>query len=106
MPNNYWKECVECALEDAMINATEKQIEIITEVVEGSFENYSMHMGYDCIPNPSDQTIKDLKKRLDDKDEISRREMAMQEREADMRAERLKNRIYDLQEKLREAEDA
>ena len=49
---DYWKECISEAFEDAGITATDQQIEIVAEWVEGAHENYGMAMGHDCIPNP------------------------------------------------------
>lgn len=43
---NYWRECVEVALEEAGIKASEEQIQIITDTVEGGFENYGMAHGH------------------------------------------------------------
>ena len=53
---DYWKEAVECALEDAGIVATEQQIKSVTETIEGSFENYGM-----AYPTPSNPLIGELK---------------------------------------------
>ena len=50
----YWKECITEALEDVGIEANEKQINEISEWVEGAHENYSMAHGYDVISSPSE----------------------------------------------------
>jgi len=49
---DYWKECVESALEEAGIEATSGQITVMADVVSGGYENYGMAFGYYCIPNP------------------------------------------------------
>lgn len=49
---DYWKECIEEALDDAGITATKEQIETIVGWVEGAHDNYGMAHGHDCIPNP------------------------------------------------------
>ena len=44
---NYWEECVAVAIEEAGISATDEQLKIMTEVVEGGHDNYSMSSGHD-----------------------------------------------------------
>lgn len=44
---DYWQEAVECALDEAGISATPKQIEDIAGAMEISHENYGMAMGHD-----------------------------------------------------------
>ena len=68
---DYWKECISEALDEVGIKATERQIMIIAECVEGSHENYGMAYGHDAIPNPLETENKNLKKELrDEKDKI------------------------------------
>lgn len=38
--NEYWKECVREALSDAGISATDEQIKIVADVVEGAHETF------------------------------------------------------------------
>lgn len=64
MSGEYWQECVECALEDAGITATDEQVKIVVETVQGSHENYGMYHGHDCIPNPLALENEQLKKEL------------------------------------------
>ena len=47
MSINYWEECVSEALEDAGIEASDDQVNIIVEWVEGAHENYGMYSGND-----------------------------------------------------------
>lgn len=43
----YWLECVEIALSDAGVTATQEQIEMIADAVEGGHECYGMATGDD-----------------------------------------------------------
>lgn len=62
---NYWKECVEAALDEAGLPATPAQIESIAKCVAISHDQYGMAFGHDCIPNPlqteNDRLTKALK---------------------------------------------
>jgi len=49
---NYWLECIKEAFEDCGIEATDEQIEVVADWVEGAHENYGLATGRDCIPNP------------------------------------------------------
>ncbi len=49
---DYWRECIESAFEEAGIQASEKQISVVTDCVDGAHENYGMAHGHECIPNP------------------------------------------------------
>lgn len=60
----YWDECISVALEEAGLDATREQIELIAGQVQGAHENYGMAFGHDCIPDPSALEIKRLKKEL------------------------------------------
>lgn len=60
---NYWKECIECAFDEAGITATDEQIDIVAECVEGGHENYGM-AHYDAIPHPLEAEIDTLKARV------------------------------------------
>lgn len=62
--NPYWVECIEVALDEVGIAATQEQIEEIAGHVEGGAENYGMSHGYDDIPNPQTLEIDQLKKDL------------------------------------------
>jgi len=44
---NYWTECISEALDEAGLSATEEQIKLIVEHVEGAHENYSLATGLD-----------------------------------------------------------
>ena len=61
---NYWRECVDVALDEAGIVATEMQREMITEVIEGAFDCYGMAHGHDAIPNPLEAELKETKQAL------------------------------------------
>ncbi len=39
---NYWKECIECAFDEAGIIATAEQVEHVADSVKCSHENYGM----------------------------------------------------------------
>ena len=56
---NYWKTCIEEAVSELGIAATEQQIKDLTEWVEGAHDNYGMAHGHDCIPNPAETARKE-----------------------------------------------
>ena len=49
---DYWRECIDVAFDDAGIEATDEQKELVAGAVEGAHQNYGMAYGHDCIPNP------------------------------------------------------
>jgi len=61
---NYWEVCIEEAFCEAGIAATKEQINLVTEWVEGAHENYGMATGADCIPNPMESEVNELKRKL------------------------------------------
>ena len=44
---DYWNECISEALEDAGVEATDKQIDVVAGWVEGAHENYGLATGND-----------------------------------------------------------
>ena len=62
---DYWQECITEAFEDAGIDATKEQINTVASWVSGAHENYGMAHGYDCISNPRDEEISELKRKLE-----------------------------------------
>jgi len=69
----YWKECVESALEEAGMTATDEQVSIFAKVIEGGYENYGMSHGYDAIPNQVEYRAQQELKKLKDDIERNRR---------------------------------
>ena len=61
---NYWNECISCAFDEAGIQATKEQIDLVAGDVEVAHENYGMAHGYDAIPNPILLENNELKKQL------------------------------------------
>ena len=61
---DYWKECITEAFEESKIVATEEQIDNVASWAEGAHENFSTANGYDCIPNPANTEIAELKRKL------------------------------------------
>lgn len=61
---DYWKECIEAALEDAGIEGTTGQVESIANDVRIAHEQYGMCHGHDAIPNPLRQRVDSLEKDL------------------------------------------
>lgn len=49
---DYWRECIDCAFDEAGIDATDDQRELVAGAVEGAHENHGMAFGRDRIPNP------------------------------------------------------
>lgn len=64
----YWKECIAEAFCEAGIEATEEQLDLVTEWVEGAHENYGMATGQECIPNPMESEVNELKRKLQKQD--------------------------------------
>jgi len=60
----YWHKCISEAFSEHGITATEEQIALVAEWVEGAHENYGMAFGHDAIPNPLKLENDDLKKKL------------------------------------------
>lgn len=61
---DYWEECIRSSFDEAGIEATKEQIEIVAGDVAGGCENYGMAHGHDAIPNPRDAEIDRLNERL------------------------------------------
>ena len=83
---DYWKECISEAFCDVGIKATDEQIENVVGWVEGAHENYGMATGQECIPNPMQSEVEQLKaaheKEIKDRD---RREFAYRKSVANRR---------------------
>jgi hypothetical protein len=62
---DYWKECIESALEDAGLPYTPTQLESVANDVRIAHEQYGMAYGHDAIPNPVKLENEKLKKELD-----------------------------------------
>jgi uncharacterized Rossmann fold enzyme len=60
----YWEECISEAFDDAGIEASKDQIETVASWIEGAHDNYGMAHGHDCIPNPENEEIKQLKQEI------------------------------------------
>ena len=63
---DYWKECIEEALDDAGVKANDDQIAIIADWISGAHENYGMAHGHDVAHRGPDPEIATLRKELDD----------------------------------------
>jgi len=75
----YWLECISEAFDDAKITATKDQIKIVSEVVQGGSENYGLYKSADCIPNPLEAEIKELKaQHKEDMQEAHEREIELE----------------------------
>ena len=59
----YWKICIEEAVSEIGISATEEQIAALAEWVEGAHDNYGMAHGHDCIPNPAETAREEYARR-------------------------------------------
>lgn len=59
---DYWRECVECAFDEAGIAATPEQIKWVTDAVEGAHDNYGM--AFYSPPSPEPSEIKRLEEEL------------------------------------------
>jgi len=62
---DYWKECIQEALNECGLIATNEQISAMAKFIENSHENYSTAMGHDCIPNPLSTENNQLKQKLE-----------------------------------------
>ena len=61
---DYWQECISEAFDEAKIIATQAQIDMVAEWVEGASENESQARGWDCIPHPLESENERLKDEL------------------------------------------
>ena len=61
---DYWEECIRESFEDAGIVATEDQINVVVDWVDGAHENYGMAFGHDAIPNPMCMEVDELKAKI------------------------------------------
>ena len=59
---DYWEDCIGEAFEDAKIVATQEQIENVASWIENAHDNFGMAHGHDCIPNPLQTEIEELKR--------------------------------------------
>lgn len=67
MTTEYWRICIEEAFGAAGIDATDAQIGVVAEIVEGGHTQAGMHTGPVSEPtvDPRDQQIRDLKDELE-----------------------------------------
>lgn len=61
---DYWRECIDIAFDEAGIEATDEQKELVAGAVEGAHENHGMAYGRDCIPNPLKSEADSLSRKL------------------------------------------
>ncbi len=61
---DYWTECIECALDEAGITATPQQIESVSKTVEGGHENYGMAFYQPSGPSQDAIDLKETKRLL------------------------------------------
>ena len=106
MMNEYWESCIQEALEDAKLKASEEQINTLVSWVEGAHENFSMFYGYDIADKNLICEKEDArKKELENLNRQHEAELAEIEREHKNRM--LNNRIHidNLREKIKELEN-
>ncbi|MGR3178769.1 MAG: hypothetical protein ACUZ8E_12000 [Candidatus Anammoxibacter sp.] len=64
----YWRVCIEEAFEDAQIEASDDQIDIVATWADGAHENYGLATGHDVasanLAGEKERTITELKKEL------------------------------------------
>ena len=65
MAEDYWKDTIDEAFEDAGITATKEQRECVAGWVEGNHDNYGLAHGHECIPNPRDADVDRVTKQLE-----------------------------------------
>ena len=61
---NYWKECIECAFDEAGIIATVEQIEHVADTVRVSHDNYGMAFYSPPASEHLRSEIDDLKRKI------------------------------------------
>lgn len=57
--NDYWRECVIDALNEAGLTATDEQIETMAEHIELSIDNYDLYSGNDVSSQNRVSTLQD-----------------------------------------------
>lgn len=77
--DDYYLEAIHCGAEEAGLNLTDEQAKSILDAVTGAMENESLAFGRDCIPNPLETEIRQLKA-------AQQRELADQEKRVDAAA--------------------
>lgn len=65
----YWKECISIAADECGLILTEEQLEILSDSVQGGFENYDMAHGADVSFRSTDSVYKDKYDELKRKNE-------------------------------------
>lgn len=98
---DYWKESLECALEEAGAAGalTAEQIDRVAGSLEVSAENQDMAFGHDAIPNPLAAEVKAAESRL----ESQRAEASEQESELRKVIANLRYKNANLEDRLARA---
>ena len=95
---DYWIEAVEAALEDIgkLNNYTNEELKTVAESLIISSEQESMAFGYDCIPNPLESTIRDMKSKHESEiKQYEKRESVYRQNVADRHGPRVgPNQVY------------
>lgn len=84
--SDYYLEAIHCGAEAAGLDLTDEQAKSISESVMGAMENESLAFGRDCIPNPLESEIKQIKA-------AHQRDLAAQEKRIDAAKEVLGRKL-------------
>lgn len=63
--NDYWDECIRIAFEEAGIEATDDQINIVVGAVAGAYENIGMATYIPSGPSQAEKELQELKKEIE-----------------------------------------
>ena len=61
---SYWEEYVSAALDSAGVDVSKEQLTSIIDDVEAGHEMYGMAHGHECIPNPLENEVRELRGQL------------------------------------------
>lgn len=63
----YWRECIETALDECGLTATDEQVAYLSDAVSGAHECYSMAFGYDVASSNRYAALEREKRELNNK---------------------------------------
>jgi hypothetical protein len=95
---SYWEDCISEAADECGLVMTNKQLMFMVSAVEGSHKNYGLATGRDCIPDPRDTEIKELKQKYEKELEYKEKGFEANIRKWEDHSHTLKRRIYSLED--------
>ena len=97
---NFWVEVCWEAFDDAGIDATPHQIEVVADWVEGAHDNYGTYTGEELIANPLQTELDNMSKIVESNNDSHSAHLYKMGKDHADEIRYLKRVIYDLQDKL------